>query len=105
MGAVKIAESKRYRDHSSGGLSGCWVCSRFTFENELSTRKVFVCGERVRSAGMGRLQPLTPRGLGEEKNRDPLSVCQESAEKRWLAFGELVTEGLGFIKMYYFGVM
>ena len=41
----------------------------------------FFCGERVRSVGMGRSQPLTPRGLGEEKNRDPLSVCQESAEK------------------------
>ena len=81
-GAVESVESKRRLDHSSGGSSGRWVCSRCTFENEISTRKCIVCGEGVRPVGMGRSQPHTPRGLEEEEeNRDPVSDSQQSAKK------------------------
>lgn len=57
-----------------------WVCSRCTFENEISTRKCSVCGEGVRPAGIGRSQPLTPRALGEE-NREPPSGNQGTSKK------------------------
>ena len=105
MGAVKIAESKRCRDHGSGGLSGWLVCSRCTFESELSTRIFFSVENVYGQWGWDGRSPLLRAGSERRSTEIRCRSVRKAPRRRRLSFGELVMEGVGAIKIYYFGVM